>query len=212
MAIIKSIPSLSYLLYTTFIDTRDPASASASPPAPSQVDANFWFFLIFYYGLYCAVALIYITQLFSLYRLNWWPKAVGARTSYAAFWIGSLAVGWIMHELDPLGTEDRRRNRAGKGKDKNGHGGNADDLPHRPPVPNPGGGSGDPWDRDIADEVQWQRKTMWVGLAFATMAMPALICFAGLRRSGRQTYRHSLTDLQKSELETSYYKIRRRDG
>ena len=189
------MPSLSYLLYTTFIDKHSstPSSSAPSPPTQTQVDANFWFFLIFYYGLYCAVALIYITQLFSLYRLNWWPKAVGARTSYAAFWIGSLAVGWIMHELDPLGTEDRRRNRAGKGK----HGEDTGEKPHPPPVAVTSGG--DPWDRDIADDVQWQRKTMWVGLAFATMAMPALICFAGLRRSGRQTYRHSLTDLQKSQ-------------
>ena len=52
---------------------------------------------------------------------------------------------------------------------------------------------------DDDEEVQWQRKTPWVGLALATMAMPALVCFAGLRRGGRQTYRHSLTDTQKSE-------------
>lgn len=49
------------------------------------------------------------------------------------------------------------------------------------------------------DDIQWQRKTLWVGLAFATMSMPALVCLAGLRRSGRQNYRHSLTEAQKSE-------------
>lgn len=59
--------------------------------------------------------------------------------------------------------------------------------------------TGDDGDDDDGNEIEWQRKTPWVGLAFATMAMPALVCFAGLRRSGRQTYRHSLTDTQKSE-------------
>jgi hypothetical protein len=56
-------------------------------------------------------------------------------------------------------------------------------------------------DDDDDDNVQWQRKTLWVGLAFATMSMPALVCLIGLRRSGRQTYRHSLTDMQKTFLE-----------
>ncbi|KAK0519387.1 hypothetical protein OC835_007542 [Tilletia horrida] len=41
------------------------------PPAPAAaVDANFVFFLLFYYGIYVTFALIYVTQLFSLYRLN----------------------------------------------------------------------------------------------------------------------------------------------
>lgn len=164
----------------------------------SEANAHFWFFLIFYYGLYCAIGestfqypqflvahdplspkttgLIYITQLFSLYRLNWWPAALGARKSYLAFWLLSIFTGYAMHRLG------------------------LDSLPS----------VGD-WfafiqsdsagevDRDDDNEIEWQRKTPWVGLAFATMAMPALVCFAGLRRSGRQTYRHSLTDTQKSE-------------
>ncbi|KAK0519386.1 hypothetical protein OC835_007541 [Tilletia horrida] len=33
------------------------------------------------------------------------------------------------------------------------------------------------------------------------MAMPAVVCLTGLRRSGRQAYRHSLTDMQKTFLE-----------
>ncbi|GAC71790.1 hypothetical protein PANT_5d00069 [Moesziomyces antarcticus T-34] len=153
------------------------------------VDANFWFFLVFYYGIYVGVALIYITQLFGLYRLNWWPAALGAKTSYTFFWIGSLVAGWILHQLDPLGTESRHRPAFSKGR------------PHDEP-----GSAVQQWSAggkptiDDAD-IQWQRKTLWVGLAFATMAMPALVCFVGLRRSGRQTYRHSLTDHQKTFLE-----------
>ncbi len=153
------------------------------------VDANFWFFLVFYYGIYVGVALIYITQLFGLYRLNWWPAALGAKTSYTFFWIGSLVAGWILHQLDPLGTESRHRPAFSKGR------------PHDEP-----GSAVQQWSVggkptiDDAD-IQWQRKTLWVGLAFATMAMPALVCFVGLRRSGRQTYRHSLTDHQKTFLE-----------
>ena len=68
-----------------------------------RVDANFWFFLIWYYGLYVAVALIYVTQLFTLYRLNWWPKALGAKTSYAVFWCLSLVCGYLLHRMSPLG-------------------------------------------------------------------------------------------------------------
>ncbi len=157
------------------------------------VDANFWFFLVFYYGIYVGVALIYITQLFGLYRLNWWPAALGAKTSYTFFWIGSLVAGWILHQLDPLGTESRHRPAFSKGK------------PHDEPGLavqqwSAGVQAGGKPTIDDAD-IQWQRKTLWVGLAFATMAMPALVCFVGLRRSGRQTYRHSLTDHQKTFLE-----------
>jgi hypothetical protein len=118
--------------------------------------------------------LIYITQLFSLYRLNWWPAALGARKSYVSFWLLSVGTGYALHVL----AWDR--------------------------LPSMGGGwiLGDGRDSDGEDDeerIQWQRKTPWVALAFATMAMPAFVCLAGLRRGGRQTYRHSLTDTQKSE-------------
>ncbi|KAK0525635.1 hypothetical protein OC842_005446 [Tilletia horrida] len=144
-----------------------PHLPTAPPSAPAAaVDANFVFFLLFYYGIYVAVALIYVTQLFSLYRLNWWPAALGARTSYTFFWASTLVVGWAIHRWDPFGTEERHRKHRGEG-----------------------------------DDIQWQRKTLWVMLAFVAMAMPAVVCLTGLRRSGRQAYRHSLTDMQKTFLE-----------
>lgn len=149
----------------------------ANPVYP-PVDANFWFFLIFYYGIYCAVGLLWITQLFTLYRLNWWPKALGAKISYTFFWIASLAAGYGLHEIDLY----RRRRQRDPGVP--GH--------HLPPAD-------DDWDWDWeGDDVQWQRKTIWVGLAFATMAMPALVCFVGLRRSGRQRYSTFMPDLQRT--------------
>ncbi|CBQ73051.1 conserved hypothetical protein [Sporisorium reilianum SRZ2] len=170
------------------------------------VDANFWFFLIFYYGIYVGVALIYITQLFGLYRLNWWPAALGAKTSYTFFWIGSLVAGWILHELDPLGTETRHRPATGSSSAPQSGLTSLLSLPSATQLQQ--------WSvtavsAQVVDskpsiddaDIQWQRKTLWVGLAFATMAMPALVCFVGLRRSGRQTYRHSLTDHQKTFLE-----------
>lgn len=118
-----------------------------------------------------STGLVYITQLFSLYRLNWWPAALGAKKSYLTFWLLSLVAGYVLHVM----AWDR--------------------------LPSMGGtwGSSDDGGNDDEQQIQWQRKTPWVGLAFATMAMPTLVCLAGLRRGGRQSYRHSLTDTQKSE-------------
>uniref|UniRef100_V5ERJ1 Uncharacterized protein n=1 Tax=Kalmanozyma brasiliensis (strain GHG001) TaxID=1365824 RepID=V5ERJ1_KALBG len=205
--------SLANGLLSKFWFTRTPSSATKQPIGDSDliVDANFWFFLVFYYGIYVGVALIYITQLFGLYRLNWWPAALGAKTSYTFFWIGSLVAGWVLHELDPLGTETRHRPALDGAKpahiQSTGHLGTTSLLSL------PSAAQLRQWSTaatataldsnptiDDAD-IQWQRKTLWVGLAFATMAMPALVCFVGLRRSGRQTYRHSLTDHQKTFLE-----------
>lgn len=173
----------------------------SNPNDPSlehkTVDANFWFFLVFYYGIYVGVALIYITQLFGLYRLNWWPAALGAKTSYTFFWVGSLVAGWVLHEMDVLGAvSDPRMSNINSMIQRSNASlptGLVRWLPSSNTPSNPG-------NIDDAD-IQWQRKTLWVGLAFATMAMPALVCFVGLRRSGRQTYRHSLTDHQKTFLE-----------
>lgn len=172
-------------------DTPDAPWCRPSTPEHRQsqqaheTDANFWFFLLFYYGLYAAVALVYITQLFSLYRLNWWPAALGAKTSYSIFWLLSISGGYFLHHfhfdslsVSPVNTLSQAFITLTK-------------------LLSPT----DDDDDDDDDDIQWQRKTLWVGLAFATMAMPALVCLVGLRRSGRQTYRHSLTDMQKAFLE-----------
>ncbi|BGP48888.1 hypothetical protein JCM10450v2_004767 [Rhodotorula kratochvilovae] len=130
------------------------------------VDANFWFFLLCYYGFYVAVALVFVTKLFDLYRLNWWPSTLGGGASYAFFWALSLTVGFALHHFDLDGFG--RRTRA-----------------HHP----------------VGEEWDWERKTTWVLLAFATMALPALACFAKLRADRRNSYRRSLTPAQKTFLE-----------
>ena len=48
------------------------------------------------------------------------------------------------------------------------------------------------------EKWDWERKTIWVALAFMTMTMPALACFAKLRADRRQSYRRSLTEAQKT--------------
>ncbi|WWD19224.1 hypothetical protein CI109_103682 [Kwoniella shandongensis] len=61
------------------------------------LDVNFYFFL---FWMYLAVALFFITNLFSLYRLNWWPSQLGGRLSYALSWSSTLLIGLIAHHLD----------------------------------------------------------------------------------------------------------------
>lgn len=43
----------------------------------AKVEVNFWFFLAVYYAFYNLTALIWITKVFNLYSLNWWPRALG---------------------------------------------------------------------------------------------------------------------------------------
>jgi len=146
------------------------STPSPRPELPDDlpVDINFWFFLFIYYGAYLAVALIWVTCLFNLYRrkehlyqaislhkretkdvlifliflVNWWPRKLGGRISYFFFWAGALCVGALIHYFDIFGIQKHRKNRGD-------HFGN---------------GTGD-----------WERKTFWVSLAFGTMAMPALV-------------------------------------
>ncbi|KAF3342344.1 DNA repair protein rhp7 [Verticillium dahliae VDG2] len=42
-----------------------------------RVRVNFWFFLFVYYNFYNLTALIWITKVFNLYSLNWWPQSLG---------------------------------------------------------------------------------------------------------------------------------------
>ncbi|KAI1483526.1 hypothetical protein K445DRAFT_18793 [Daldinia sp. EC12] len=56
----------------------DPPSKHRVPGhGEARVQVNFWFFLFVYYGFYNLTALIWITKVFNLYSLNWWPKALG---------------------------------------------------------------------------------------------------------------------------------------
>ncbi|GAA5825712.1 hypothetical protein JCM5353_005243 [Sporobolomyces roseus] len=137
------------------------------------VDANFYFFLVVYYGAYLAVALVFVTKLFDLYRLNWWPSSLGGAFWYTLFWTISLSIGFLLHKFDLDGFGRRSHSRHGD---------------HETDPRNP-----DSWD--------WERKTTWILLAFATMSMPALACFTKLRADRRNSWRRSLTPAQKTFLE-----------
>ncbi|CAL3972399.1 unnamed protein product [Diplocarpon coronariae] len=43
----------------------------------ARVEINFWFFLFVYYGFYNVTALMWITKVFNIYSLNWWPESLG---------------------------------------------------------------------------------------------------------------------------------------
>ncbi|KAL1405827.1 hypothetical protein Q8F55_007505 [Vanrija albida] len=73
------------------------------------IDVNFYFFLFWYFGMYLAVALFFITMLFNLYRLNWWPTSLGAKTTYSIMWVATLSVGLIAHQMDWFNLHKRWR-------------------------------------------------------------------------------------------------------
>ncbi|GAA6017199.1 hypothetical protein JCM11491_001849 [Sporobolomyces phaffii] len=160
--------------------STEPVDNDASGNLPQgdeelPVDANFYFFLVVYYGAYLAVALVFVTKLFDLYRLNWWPSSLGGAFWYTLFWVTSLSIGFLLHKFDLDGFGRRSHSR---------HGGDSGETD--PTNPNS-------WD--------WERKTTWILLAFATMAMPALACFTKLRADRRNSWRRSLTPAQKTFLE-----------
>ena len=43
----------------------------------ARVQVNFWFFLFVFYSQYVVTALIWITKVFNIYSLNWWPQTLG---------------------------------------------------------------------------------------------------------------------------------------
>ncbi|OLL25102.1 hypothetical protein NEOLI_005065 [Neolecta irregularis DAH-3] len=63
------------------------------PSDNPDIELNFWFFLFVYYGFYNAVGLLWVTKLFNLYSLNWWPKSLGPSISNLAFWSFSVLLG-----------------------------------------------------------------------------------------------------------------------
>ncbi|KAK4242692.1 hypothetical protein C8A03DRAFT_40033 [Achaetomium macrosporum] len=57
----------------------------------ARVQVNFWFFLFVYYSFYNLTALIWITKVFNLYSLNWWPQSLGFPLTVSAIAILSIA-------------------------------------------------------------------------------------------------------------------------
>ncbi|CAK7226788.1 hypothetical protein SCUCBS95973_006316 [Sporothrix curviconia] len=62
----------------------------------ARVRIHFWFFLFAYYGPYNVTALIWITKVFNLYSLNWWPPSLGFPLSVSLLAAFSLAVPAVL--------------------------------------------------------------------------------------------------------------------
>ncbi|CCX30694.1 hypothetical protein FPQ18DRAFT_44067 [Pyronema domesticum] len=83
----------------------DDTPPAAPPGAPghghSQVAINFWFFLFVYYSFYNLVGLLWITKIFNMYSLNWWPHRLGFPPTFTFFCILPLMVGAALHRYLP---------------------------------------------------------------------------------------------------------------
>ncbi|KAF3918154.1 hypothetical protein ABW20_dc0101350 [Dactylellina cionopaga] len=73
-------------------NTTDPISDSPGH-GKAVVEIHWWFFLLVYYGFYLLMGLFYMTSLFNLYNMNWWPARLGGPATYLLSWSISVAVG-----------------------------------------------------------------------------------------------------------------------
>ncbi|KAI0810280.1 hypothetical protein GGR55DRAFT_688956 [Xylaria sp. FL0064] len=89
-----------YSFIDSFFATNSEDSTPRPPPTSShrtpghgeaRVQVNFWFFLFVYYGFYNLTALIWITKVFNLYSLNWWPSTLGFPLTISLIAILSIA-------------------------------------------------------------------------------------------------------------------------
>lgn len=55
----------------------DPGHRKPRGHGRAKAEVNFWFFLFVYYAFYNLTALVWITKVFNLYSLNWWPSTLG---------------------------------------------------------------------------------------------------------------------------------------
>ncbi|KAI1328897.1 hypothetical protein F5Y16DRAFT_137161 [Xylariaceae sp. FL0255] len=71
--------------------TKVPQDRRIPGHGEARVEVNFWFFLFVYYGFYNLTALIWITKVFNIYSLNWWPSTLGFPITISLIAILSLA-------------------------------------------------------------------------------------------------------------------------
>ncbi|KAJ1642620.1 hypothetical protein LPJ64_005551 [Coemansia asiatica] len=69
------------------------------PDGTTKRRLNFWVFLFFYYGTYNAVALLLVTQIFRVYSLTWWPRAMSGVLANVASWVFTTALGALVHTM-----------------------------------------------------------------------------------------------------------------
>ncbi|KAK6523004.1 hypothetical protein TWF281_002427 [Arthrobotrys megalospora] len=77
---------------TTFANGTDPVS-DAPGHGKALVEIHWWFFLLVYYGFYLLMGLFYMTSLFNLYNMNWWPARLGGPATYLLSWSLSVLAG-----------------------------------------------------------------------------------------------------------------------
>ncbi|RPA93342.1 hypothetical protein L873DRAFT_1705886 [Choiromyces venosus 120613-1] len=65
------------------------------------VRINFWFFLLGYYAFYNLVGLLWITKLFNLYSVNWWPSRLGFPPAFTLFNLLPLLLSIPIYYLLP---------------------------------------------------------------------------------------------------------------
>ncbi|KAJ1734786.1 hypothetical protein LPJ61_000895 [Coemansia biformis] len=65
----------------------------------SEERLNFWFFLLFYYGIYNAVALALVTQIFHVYSLTWWPRSMSGVLANVISWVFTTVLGALVYVL-----------------------------------------------------------------------------------------------------------------
>ncbi|PFH57984.1 hypothetical protein XA68_14308 [Ophiocordyceps unilateralis] len=88
-----AVPFPQYPLHGDDPEPAPPDGESKTPGhGAARVRVNFWFFLFVYYGFYSLTALVWITKVFNLYSLNWWPRSLGFPLTLSLIGALSLAV------------------------------------------------------------------------------------------------------------------------
>jgi len=98
--ILTALPCAVVLLWCSIPFPKSPESTSQHSAKSTAI--NFWFFLFIYYGFYNLVGLLWITKLFNLYSLNWWPPSLGGAVSYFLFWSLSVVLGAVIYLVTGL--------------------------------------------------------------------------------------------------------------
>lgn len=82
-------------------DAHQPSALEKTPGhGRARVQVSFWFFLFVYYGFYNITALIWISKVFNLYSLNWWPQSLGFPITVTLIAVISLAVPIPVYYID----------------------------------------------------------------------------------------------------------------
>jgi hypothetical protein len=63
----------------------------------ARVLVNFWFYLFVYYAFYNFTALVWITKVFNLYSLNWWPESLGFPVTVSGIAVLSLIAPIVIY-------------------------------------------------------------------------------------------------------------------